>query len=104
MIIKSVGVLSVGKVMGCIYAVFGLIAGGLFSLISLAGAAIGGQNQGGPAALFFGVGAIIFFPILYGVMGFIAGIIGSALYNLIASLIGGIEVELSQGRTEYQQE
>ena len=95
MVVKSVGVLSVGKVLGCLYALFGLIFGGLFTLISLAGFAVGGPDAG-PAALLFGVGAIIILPVFYGVMGFIGGIISAAFYNLVASIAGGIEIELTK--------
>ncbi len=107
MIIKSVGVLSVGKVMGLLYAALGLIFGGIFSFVALlaAGAAAGGPGgPGGPGAgafMFgFGVGAIIFLPIMYGIIGFIAGLIMAALYNLIASTLGGIEIELSRERRD----
>ena len=37
------------------------------------------------------------FPLLYGFLGFLAGIIGATLFNLVASMVGGIEIELSQG-------
>jgi len=40
----------------------------------------------------FGMG--LFMPVIYGVMGFIFGVIGAALYNLVANWIGGIEVEV----------
>ena len=33
-------------------------------------------------------------PIIYGVMGLIFGVIGAALYNLVARWIGGFEVEV----------
>jgi len=36
----------------------------------------------------------IFLPIIYGVMAFIFGVIGAALYNLVARWIGGLEVEV----------
>lgn len=57
------------------------------------------MNGRGPAAamLGIGVGAIIVFPLLYGFLGFIAGIIGAALFNLVASMVGGVEIELSEG-------
>jgi hypothetical protein len=56
-------------------------------------------NGRGPAVamLGIGVGAIIVFPLLYGFLGFLAGIIGATLFNLVASMVGGIEIELSQG-------
>jgi len=43
--------------------------------------------------MMFGVGAIIFLPIFYGVLGLVAGAIGAALYNLFAGMLGGIELE-----------
>jgi hypothetical protein len=46
----------------------------------------------------FGAGigflAIIFFPVLYGFMGFVAGILSALIYNLVAKWVGGIEIEL----------
>jgi hypothetical protein len=44
----------------------------------------------------FGVGAIILLPLLYGFMGLVVGVIGAALYNLFARMVGGLEVELQQ--------
>ncbi|MHB1158132.1 MAG: hypothetical protein ACYC26_15000 [Phycisphaerales bacterium] len=95
MTLKRVGVFSVGKVSGCLYVLLGLIAGAIISLLALAGAAISpdGQNRG-PETLIFGVGAIILVPVFYGIMGFISGIIMAALYNLVAKVVGGIEMNI----------
>ncbi|MGH9754146.1 MAG: hypothetical protein ACREA2_15315 [Blastocatellia bacterium] len=97
-VVKRVRVLSVGKVMGVLYALIGLIAGALFSLASLAGSVLGAAGgQENPFAILFGLGSVVFFPVFYGIFGFIGGIIMAALYNLVASIIGGIEVELVSG-------
>jgi hypothetical protein len=40
------------------------------------------------------IGFGIMMPVVYGVIGFVFGVIGAAIYNLIASWIGGIEVEV----------
>ena len=40
----------------------------------------------------FGMGILM--PVIYGVMGFIGGVIGAAVYNLDARWIGGIELEV----------
>ena len=40
------------------------------------------------------LGMGIFIPIVYDVVGFIFGVIGAALYNLVARWIGGLEVEV----------
>ena len=77
MILKRIGVLSCGKIMGALYALIGLIIGAIISLLSLVGA-MAGLASGEDEAIFgvfFGVGAILFMPILYGVFGFIGGLI-----------------------------
>ena|SRR6266699_393174 len=99
MVVKSVGVFSSGKVMGSLYALLALIIGALFSLLSLVGASVAGQRQGG-LALLFGVGAVVILPIFYGIAGFIGGIIGAALYNVVASVVGGIEIEMDQSQSD----
>ena len=77
MIIKSIGAISTGKVLGCIYAVMGLFIGGIFSLIALTGAAVGGGPNAPPPGVMvlLGGGAVIMLPIFYGVIGFFGGII-----------------------------
>jgi hypothetical protein len=99
--IRRFGPLSVGKIMGATYAALGLIFGAVFSLFAILGATAGmmSQHQGGGGeeavfGLIFGVGAIIFLPLFYGFMGFLSGLIGAAIYNLMAGWVGGIEVEL----------
>ena len=65
-------------------------------LIGLAGltAARGQQKLG--TVTFLVIAALS--PFIYGVMGFVAGAVGALLYNGIASVIGGIEMELRQWR------
>ena len=97
MVLKSVGVMSCGKIGGTLYGLMGILLGGIFALISTLGLALGqGSSSGAPAWLgaFFGVGSIILFPIIYGIMGFIGGLITAVLYNLLAGFVGGIEMEL----------
>jgi hypothetical protein len=91
-IVKSVGVLSVAKIMGLIYACMGLIFAPFFLLMGLLGSALGQQNS--PLAGIFGVGFAVLMPVLYGVIGFIAGLIGALLYNLFARWVGGFELQL----------
>ncbi|MBA2227016.1 MJ0042-type zinc finger domain-containing protein [Thermogemmata fonticola] len=95
-IVTKIGVLSAGKVMGLLNALIGLIFGVLMTFLSLLGMAVGGNQQGGGGvfAIIFGFGAIICAPILYGLVGFVGGIVGALLYNLVAALVGGIELEV----------
>jgi hypothetical protein len=104
MVVKSVGVLSVGKVFACLYALLGLIVGAIFSLLALASALAGAAAGGAPpeaqlsgvVALLLGAGAIIIMPILYGLGGFVGGMIAALLYNVVAAIAGGIEIELTE--------
>jgi hypothetical protein len=91
-IIKSVGVLSVAKSMGWMYACMGLIFAPLFLLIGVLALAAGQHNN--PVAGIFSIGFAVLFPVLYGVIGFIAGLIGAFLYNLFARWVGGFELEM----------
>ncbi|HSL84069.1 MAG TPA: hypothetical protein VLF66_14955, partial [Thermoanaerobaculia bacterium] len=65
----------------------------------LLGLAFGAALQDGTGiesmfGLLFGVGAVVLLPIFYGLMGFLAGLLTAALYNLAARVVGGLELEL----------
>jgi hypothetical protein len=91
-IVKSVGVLSVAKIMGLMYACMGLIFAPMFLLIGVLASAAGQRNN--PLAGIFSVGVALVLPVFYGVIGFVAGLIGAVLYNLFARWVGGFELEI----------
>lgn len=95
--LKRIAPLQCGKVLGVLYGCMGLIFLPFFALAGVAGAfAQHETNQGGAGAIAAGMmlGFGIMMPVIYGVMGFILGVITAALYNLIARWVGGIEVEV----------
>lgn len=94
--LKRVGVVSLAKIMGCLYALIGLIVGAVFSLFSLVGVVAADTGGDRVAAMLFGAGAVIIFPLMYGILGFISGLLIAALYNVCASAVGGLEIELDQ--------
>ena len=98
MIVKRVGPMSLGKVLGIIYAVFGFIVGFFFSLIMALGAVLGTTLDESPGviAFFWGIGSVFAFPVLYGILGFIGGIVTAGIYNVISNWVGGIEIELEE--------
>ena len=64
-----------------------------FLIIGFGASAAAAQQAGSqiPFASMFGVGAL-FLPVMYGAFGFIGGVIGAAIYNLVAKWTGGFEV------------
>jgi hypothetical protein len=93
MVIKRIGVLSAAKLYAAISFAMGLIFGVFFALASVIGMSMGAQDESAFFGMMFGVGAVVFLPIFYGLMGFVFGAIGAALYNLFAGMVGGLEVE-----------
>ena len=97
-ILKRVGVISAGKLAGMMYFCLGLLFLPFFLLMGglamLGAGASQGQDQlaGGIGGAMMIVLAILF-PIIYGVMGFVVGMIGALLYNLMAKFAGGVEME-----------
>jgi hypothetical protein len=94
MVIKRFDPLSCAKISGILYAVFGLVFGAIFSLISLLhGFASAKPGAAAPAAV-LGVGAIVILPLLYGGLAFVGALIGALLYNGAARFVGGIKIDV----------
>lgn len=95
MVIKKLDVVSVGKISGIIAAAFGLLAGLILLVFgSLFAGLAGASGEAGPlAAIGGGVAGVVVLPLLYGVIGFIGGMLQALIYNLAAGVIGGIRIE-----------
>ena len=94
MVIRRIGPLSCAKIAGMLYAVIGLIVGAIFSLIAMAGGFASNTDGGFNVGAMMGAGAIIVFPIMYGCFGFIGALITSAIYNVLSTMVGGVEVDI----------
>lgn len=101
MVIRKVGVLSLGKLMAVMYAGIGLVIGGLYALFAVLGGgammAMGGESEsapGGGMMIVMGLAAIVIAPIFYGVLGFIGGVISAFFFNLAAKYTGGLDLEV----------
>ena len=94
MVINRVGPVSCAKITGTLYAILGLIFGAFISLFSLAGGMASNRGGGAMFGAVMGVGAIIMLPIFYGLIGFIATLIGAWLYNVAAGIVGGVEIDV----------
>jgi hypothetical protein len=89
-----VGPLSCAKVAGLLYLILGLVFGACISLFAMIGL-FAGDGDDGAFPAFFGTAAVVVLPIFYGVFGFIGTLIMSALFNFVAGIAGGIEVDAS---------
>ena len=93
--IKRIGPMSVGKILGLLYVIFGgifgLISGIILILVSIVAPTDSPEKV---ATMGIGLGIIISIPIFYGVIGLVSGIFFTYIYNLLASWVGGIEIEL----------
>ena len=94
MIINRVGPLSCARLTGLLYAVIGLLIGGVFSLVAIAGGLASDSPELAGLGPVIGVAAVIVFPILYGGLGFLATLVAVWLYNLAASIVGGVELDV----------
>jgi hypothetical protein len=77
-----------------LYAILGLVFGAFVTLFAFGGA-FADQTAGTLGSMFFGAGAIVALPIFYGVMGFVMTLVMAVLFNLVAGITGGIEVDAS---------
>lgn len=91
--ITRISPLPAAKLLGVLYAIIGAIFGLFAAIALLIPASTGSADEAALAG--FG---IIIVPVLaivgYGLIGFLAGLFISALYNLIAKWLGGIEIEI----------
>jgi hypothetical protein len=99
-IVRRVGPGSAFKVGLVVYALIGLVLGICMAFVSMIAGTLGSMGQSAaPGARFFGFGmgfgAIIFFPLIYGLIGGVFAAIGAAVYNLAAGWVGGLEVDIN---------
>lgn len=86
---KSFDVVSVGKIFAAIWAIIGFLYGLVFALFA---SMFAGMPGVGGMAVGFGIAAIIILPIVFAFIGFVAGVIGAFIYNIVAARVGGIVV------------
>ena len=92
-VLKRISPASAFKVGLVVYGILGLILGVICSLIAVSGVHFASHRHM-PIASRFGIFAVILCPILYGIFGAVAAAIGSAIYNLAAGWVGGVEVDI----------
>ncbi|MBE9078237.1 hypothetical protein IQ241_13200 [Romeria aff. gracilis LEGE 07310] len=92
--IRKVDALSAAKIQGSVLGLFGLILAVLFALFLMAGITLDSDAPDSAIpGVVGGVSMIIFLPLFYAILGFIFGLVGALIYNLVAKVVGGIELE-----------
>jgi hypothetical protein len=99
MVLKRVGIWSLAKLLAVTYGTLGFVFGGIFGLVSYSlGGLFPGKN------LFLGSGlsltSFVLYPLIYAVVGLIGGAFSAALYNIFASIAGGVQLELRDSNLE----
>jgi len=90
--LKSISPLKLGIVLAALYAVMSLIVVLIILPFTFLGAfSRGGGGAGGAELLGMGFGMLVAAPIIYGIMGFVGGVIVAFVYNVLAKMTGGIE-------------
>ena len=86
--IKSFKILQTARVIAVLYVIFGFVEGAILTVVF--------AHHPHPHPLRATLFILIGFPILAGVVGFIALAISCWLYNIVAARIGGIAFELTR--------
>ena len=94
--LKRIGPFSLARLAAGLYGAIGLFLGACFAIAALVGMTIAHEasNANPLVGVVFGVGAIVFLPLIYGVLGALMALVIAALYNLLAGWLGGIELTL----------
>ncbi len=94
-VIRRIEPASAFKIGFVINGFFGLILGAFCTLASVAGVVfVRNLHTSMGIAHTVGVAAIVICPLIYGLVGGISAAIGSALYNVASSWLGGLKLEL----------
>ncbi len=103
--VKKISILSVAKLQGLLGIFIGLSCGILYSvggliidiMVSL-NLISSSETPGLSIGTLLAFGALIAMPIIFGVSGYILGLIEGGLFNLISPLIGGVNIDLDSSQ------
>jgi hypothetical protein len=105
MVIARIVPMSLGKMLGGLYAILGLFGGVLLAiaaeglrsfLMFFPADSPFGMEESSPVGLV----VVLVLPLVYGAVGFVSGFLIACVYNWVARLFGGIELEVSDSAAE----
>jgi hypothetical protein len=90
-VIQKVDVLTLAKISALFYACLGILAGVIFLIMSFFDGRFIEDASGSVVAI---VGFLIFFPLLYTIVGFVTGAALTHLFNKAVNVLGGLTIEV----------
>lgn len=101
MVITKIAPMSAARVAATICAATGVLHAVLGAIVSLVGLSIVGlaNSPFGPGAAMLtgaGIAAVVVLAVSYGLIGFVTTFVAAAVYNRLAHVIGGIQVEVAE--------
>lgn len=96
--IKKINAISLAKILGLSLALLGFIIGLVVGFVMFVIGSVFGATSGITTLLAPGLGIIGFLiiPFLYGAIGFLLGGLSALIYNILASWVGGIKIEIEE--------
>ena len=91
--IKKIDAFSLAKIMTIIYALLGFAVGLVVTVLTLLNVDIAAMTNSNLSFPLVGVAAVVILPFLYGILGFLTGILTGFFFNLAAKFVGGLEIE-----------
>ena len=89
--IQRVGVAQLAKVMGVLYLLLGIV---FLVFMLVFSRAMPGAPGGAFPGFGYGMGMIVLLPVFYAILGVVFGALTAALYNVVAGMLGGVEIDL----------
>lgn len=83
--------ISVAKIAGMLHLILGFVMGLVYAGIGMTMSDVLMESSS-MMSFMFGIGGVLVMPLVYGIMGFIIGILCALFYNWLAGRIGGIEM------------
>jgi hypothetical protein len=91
--LRKIGSLSLGIMLGLINLILGLIWA-IVQLVAMSNPQVATMVLD-PTVIILGNWILLIYPLVYGIVGFISGVVLAWIYNLLAAWTGGITVVLN---------
>lgn len=92
--LRRIGVLKAGLMYAVFCGIISLLFVPFFFFAAMIPSMAGDMGHMGDAGWMFGPAFALLLPLIYAFFGFIGGALGALVFNLVAMMVGGLEIEL----------